>query len=70
MTVPGQISQLLAEIIAAEDEAAVVDLLLRDANVLGDLPPRERERAQRTNCRRRSRTTLSKQRLKREASPR
>jgi hypothetical protein len=45
MTVPGQISQLLAEIIAAEDEAAVVDLLLRDANVLGDLPPRERERA-------------------------
>jgi hypothetical protein len=42
---PGQVSQLLAQIIAAEDEAAVVDLLVWEASALNDLPPRERERA-------------------------
>jgi hypothetical protein len=41
----GQVSQLLAEILAAEDEAGIVDLLVRDANAIAELPPRERERA-------------------------
>jgi acyl-CoA reductase-like NAD-dependent aldehyde dehydrogenase len=41
----GQVSQLLAEILAAEDEAGIVDLLVRDANAIAALPPRERERA-------------------------
>jgi hypothetical protein len=41
----GQISQLLAEIVTAEDYAAIVDLLIRDANIIAELPPRERERA-------------------------
>jgi primosomal protein N'' len=42
---PGQVSQLLAQIVAAEDEAAVVDLLVWEASALNDLPPREREHA-------------------------
>jgi hypothetical protein len=41
----GQVSQLLAEILAAEDEAGIVDLLVLDANAIAALPPRERERA-------------------------
>jgi acyl-CoA reductase-like NAD-dependent aldehyde dehydrogenase len=41
----GQVSHLLAQILAAEDEADVVDLLVQDANELAELPPRERERA-------------------------
>jgi hypothetical protein len=44
MTAPGPISQLIEDIFAAEDEAAVVDLLVRDANAIAALPPRERER--------------------------
>jgi acyl-CoA reductase-like NAD-dependent aldehyde dehydrogenase len=40
-----QISLLIADILAAEDEAAIVDLLVRDANTIAELPPRERERA-------------------------
>ena len=41
----GQISLLIADIRAAEDEAAIVGLLVRDANAIAELPPRERERA-------------------------
>jgi acyl-CoA reductase-like NAD-dependent aldehyde dehydrogenase len=40
-----QVSLLIAEILAAEDEAGIVDLLVRDANAIAELPPRERERA-------------------------
>ena len=40
-----QIGLLLAEILAAEDESTLVDLLVRDANAIAELPPRERERA-------------------------
>jgi acyl-CoA reductase-like NAD-dependent aldehyde dehydrogenase len=42
---PSQIGLLLSEIRAAEDEAAIVDLLLRDADAIAALPPPERERA-------------------------
>jgi hypothetical protein len=45
MTTPGPLSQLIEDIFAAESEAAVVDLLVRDANAIAKLPPRERERA-------------------------
>jgi acyl-CoA reductase-like NAD-dependent aldehyde dehydrogenase len=40
-----QVSLLIADILAAEDEAAIVDLLVRDANAIAELPLRERERA-------------------------
>jgi hypothetical protein len=42
---PGQISCLIAEILVAKEPAEVVDLVLRDANALAELPRRERERA-------------------------
>jgi acyl-CoA reductase-like NAD-dependent aldehyde dehydrogenase len=41
----GQVSQLLAEILAAEDEAGIVDLLTRNLEMIAGMPPRERERA-------------------------
>lgn len=47
---PSQIGYLLANIIAAEDEAAIVDLLTENANAIGELPPRERERAVERIC--------------------
>jgi hypothetical protein len=40
---PGQLGYLLAAIVAAEDEAAVVDLLTQGAAEVVELPPRERE---------------------------
>ena len=41
----GQVSQLLAEILAAEDEAGIVDLLTRNLEMIAEMSPRERERA-------------------------
>ena len=41
----GQVSQLLAEILAAEDEADIVDLLTRNLEMIAEMSPRERERA-------------------------
>jgi hypothetical protein len=45
MIAPGQFGYLLAAIVAAEDEAAVVDLLTQSADAIAASPPRERERA-------------------------
>ena len=45
MMASSQLSQLLAEIMAVKDEASIVDLLVRDANAIAELPERERERA-------------------------
>jgi hypothetical protein len=45
MMTAGQLSHLLAQILAAEDEAQITDALLREADAFAALSPRERERA-------------------------
>jgi hypothetical protein len=45
MMTAGDISRLLADIVAAEEEAYVVDLLADSLGVLATLPPLELERA-------------------------
>jgi hypothetical protein len=50
MTAPEPISQLIEDILAAPDEAEIVDLLVRNADLIAALPPRERERACKSSC--------------------
>jgi hypothetical protein len=45
MMTAGAIARLLADIVTAEDEAHIVDLLAGSLDALATLAPRERERA-------------------------